>query len=186
MKGNSPDSNQPSFLLPSLKEQLDPNHLIYQLNERINWSVIEEDFKKLYSHTGRPAKPVRLMVSLLLLKQLEDLVVRFNFNLWSMWLASKQRRMDTLDHVNINVHLMRPEFFARVERRTSEDKRRTCSPSSWTGKSGGSSFEPKNCGIACVKRWSILQRLTLVFWAVRSKKLRECVCVGGGRGESHF
>ena len=73
MKGNLPDSNQPSFLLPSLKEQLDPNHPIYQLNERINWSVIEEDFKKLYSHTGRPAKPVRLMVSLLLLKQLEDL-----------------------------------------------------------------------------------------------------------------
>ena len=73
MKGNSPDSNQPSFLLPSLKEQLDPNQPIYQLNERINWSVIEEDFKKLYSHTGRPAKPVRLMVSLLLLKQLEDL-----------------------------------------------------------------------------------------------------------------
>ena len=73
MKGNSPDSNQPSFLLPSLKEQLDPNHPIYQLNERINWSVIEEDFKKLNSHTGRPSKPVRLMVSLLLLKQLEDL-----------------------------------------------------------------------------------------------------------------
>ena len=71
MKGTSPDSNQPSFLLPSLKEQLDPNHPIYLLNERINWSVIEEDFKKLYSHTGRPAKPVRLMVSLLLLKQLK-------------------------------------------------------------------------------------------------------------------
>ena len=46
MKGNSPDSNQPSFLLPSLKEQLDPNHPIYQLNERINWSVIEEDFQE--------------------------------------------------------------------------------------------------------------------------------------------
>ena len=61
MKGFSPDSNQPSFLLPSFKEQLDPYHLIYQLNERINWSVIKEDFKKLYSHTGRPAKPVRLM-----------------------------------------------------------------------------------------------------------------------------
>ena len=72
MKGNSTDSNQPCFLHPSLKEQLDPNHPIYQLNERINWSVIEEDFKKLYSHTGRPAKPVRLMVSLLLLKPLED------------------------------------------------------------------------------------------------------------------
>ena len=73
MIGTSPDRNQPSFLLPSSKEQVDPNHPIYQLNERINWSVIEEDFKKLYSHTGCPAKPVRLMVSLLLLKQLEDL-----------------------------------------------------------------------------------------------------------------
>ena len=82
MKGNSPDSNQPSFLLPSLKEQLDPNHPIYQLNERINWSVIEEDFKKLYSHTGRPAKPVRLMVSLLLLKQLEDLSVEQVIRRW--------------------------------------------------------------------------------------------------------
>ncbi len=73
MKENSPDSNQPRFLLPSLKEQLNPIHPIYQLNERIKWIVIEEDFKKLYSHTGRPAMLVRLMVSLLLLKQLEDL-----------------------------------------------------------------------------------------------------------------
>ena len=50
MKGTSPDNNQPSFLLPSLKEQLDPNHPIYLLNERINWSVIEEDFNKLQLH----------------------------------------------------------------------------------------------------------------------------------------
>jgi len=74
MKGTSPEINQPSFLLSILKEQLNPNHSIYQLNERINWSVIEESFKKIYSHTGRPAKPVRLMVSLLLLKRLEDLI----------------------------------------------------------------------------------------------------------------
>ena len=73
MKGNSPDSNQSSFLMPSLKEQLDPKHPIYQLNDRINWSAIDEDFKELYSHTGLPAKSARLMVSLLLLKQLDDL-----------------------------------------------------------------------------------------------------------------
>jgi len=73
MKGNSPDSNQSSFLLPSLKDQLDPKHPIYQLNDRINWSAFDEDFKELYSHTGRPAKSVRLMVPLLLLKQLDDL-----------------------------------------------------------------------------------------------------------------
>jgi len=51
MKGNSPDSNQSSFLMPSLKEQLDPKHPIYELNDRINWSAIDEDFKELYSHT---------------------------------------------------------------------------------------------------------------------------------------
>ena len=59
--------------MPSLKEQLDPKHPIYQLNDRIDWSAIDEDFKELYSHTGRPAKSIRLMVSLLLLKQLDDL-----------------------------------------------------------------------------------------------------------------
>ena len=73
MKGNSLDSNQSSFLMPSLKEQLDPKHPIYQLNDRIDWSAINEDFQHLYNHTSRPAKPVRLVVSLLLLKQLEDL-----------------------------------------------------------------------------------------------------------------
>ena len=65
MKGNSPDSNLSSFLLPSLKEQLDPKHPIYQLNDRINWSAIDEDFKELYSHKGHPAKSVRLMVSVM-------------------------------------------------------------------------------------------------------------------------
>ena len=65
MKGNSPDINQSSFLLPSLKEQLDPKHPIYQLNDRINWSAIDEDFKELYNHTGRPAKSVRLMISVI-------------------------------------------------------------------------------------------------------------------------
>ena len=58
--------------MPSLKEQLDPKHPIYQLNDRINWSAVDVGFQQLYSHTGRPAKPVCLMVSLLL-KQLDDL-----------------------------------------------------------------------------------------------------------------
>ena len=33
----------------------------------------EEDFIKLYSDKGRTAKPIRLMVGLLILKQVEDL-----------------------------------------------------------------------------------------------------------------
>ena len=73
MKGKSPDSSQTSFLMSGLSEQLNPRHPIYQLSKVINWESLEADFTRLYSHRGRPAKPVRLMISLLLLKQLHDL-----------------------------------------------------------------------------------------------------------------
>ena len=56
-----------------LSEQLNPRHPIYQLSKVINWESLEADFTRLYSRRGRPAKPVRLMISLLLLKQLHDL-----------------------------------------------------------------------------------------------------------------
>ena len=73
MKGESPDSSQTSFLMSGLSEQLNPRHPIYQLSKVINWESLEADFTRLYSRRGRPAKPVRLMISLLLLKQLHDL-----------------------------------------------------------------------------------------------------------------
>ena len=74
MKGKSPDSSQTSFLLMNgLCEQLNPRHSIYQLSKIIDWESLENDFTRLYSRRGRPAKPVRLMISLLLLKQLHDL-----------------------------------------------------------------------------------------------------------------
>ena len=56
-----------------LCEQLNPRHAIYQLSKIIDWESLENDFTALYSRRGRPAKPVRLMISLLLLKQLHDL-----------------------------------------------------------------------------------------------------------------
>ena len=46
---------------------------MYQLANRIPWELFEEDFIKLYSDKGRTAKPIRLMVGLLILKQVEDL-----------------------------------------------------------------------------------------------------------------
>lgn len=73
MKGKSPDSSQTSFLMSGLSEQLNPRHPIYQLSKVINWDSLESDFSSLYSRRGRPAKAVRLMISLLLLKQLHDL-----------------------------------------------------------------------------------------------------------------
>lgn len=64
---------QQSFLMPTLREQLDPRHSLRVLAERIPWSTFEESFAELYSDQGAPAKPVRLMVSLLLLKQMFNL-----------------------------------------------------------------------------------------------------------------
>jgi hypothetical protein len=64
---------QTSFLMPTLREQLDPGHPLRLLAERMPWASFEEAFAELYSAEGRPAKPVRLMVSLLLLKQMFNL-----------------------------------------------------------------------------------------------------------------
>jgi transposase, IS5 family len=58
--------------MPTLREQLDPRQALYQLAQRLPWGTFEEAFAELYSEEGRPAKPVRLMVSLLLLKQMFD------------------------------------------------------------------------------------------------------------------
>ncbi len=39
----------------------------------MQWQRFEEEFDGLYSEVGRPAKPIRLMVGLMILKQLENL-----------------------------------------------------------------------------------------------------------------
>ena len=63
-------SPQTSFLMPTLGEQLDPRQPLKQLADTLPWAEFEQAFGKYYSDEGRPAKPVRLMVGLLLLKQL--------------------------------------------------------------------------------------------------------------------
>ena len=73
MKGTSHDHNQASFLMSGLSEQLNPRYPIYQLSKIIDWPFLEDDFTRLHSRRGCPAKAVRLMVSLILLKQLHDL-----------------------------------------------------------------------------------------------------------------
>jgi transposase, IS5 family len=63
-------SGQISFLMPGLREQLDPRQPLKQLADTLPWSEFEQMFGKYYSEEGRPAKPVLLMVGLLLLKQM--------------------------------------------------------------------------------------------------------------------
>ena len=65
---------QLNFLQPGLKEQLSNKHPLYILAGQIKWSLFEESFKKHYREDfGRPAKPIRLMVGLLMLKHIRNL-----------------------------------------------------------------------------------------------------------------
>lgn len=57
----------------TFEEQLSHKHPLYILAHTINWQIFEEAFSKLYSEEGRPAKPIRLMVSLLMLKHIRNI-----------------------------------------------------------------------------------------------------------------
>ncbi len=73
MKSSSPNQDQQSFLYQGLKEILNPKEPLYQLAEKIPWETIDQALTKYYVDFGRPAKPIRLMVSLMLLKQMYNL-----------------------------------------------------------------------------------------------------------------
>ncbi len=58
----------------TFEEQLSRKHPLYILSNRIEWHHFDEAFKDLYcADNGRPAKPIRLMVSLLILKHIRNL-----------------------------------------------------------------------------------------------------------------
>jgi len=73
MKSESPSDKQSSFLCQTLGEMLDSKEPLYRLASHFPWKKLEDKFGAFYSTTGRPAKPIRLMVSLLLLKHMENL-----------------------------------------------------------------------------------------------------------------
>ena len=57
----------------TFEEQLSHHHPLYILANKIDWKIFDEAFAELYSKDGRPAKPIRLMVSLLILKHLRNI-----------------------------------------------------------------------------------------------------------------
>jgi IS5 family transposase len=54
-------------------DMLDTNDPLIQLADIFPWSKFEIEFAKYYTGEGRPPKPIRLMVGILLLKQLKNL-----------------------------------------------------------------------------------------------------------------
>ncbi len=70
MKGELPNPKQGNIFQPNLHQIVNPAHELVLLAQQINWQYFEEEFTPLYSKTGKPSKPVRVMVSLLLLKHM--------------------------------------------------------------------------------------------------------------------
>lgn len=73
MIGKPVNQEQKHLFLPSLNEFIDPKHELCLLADKIDWDFFEKEFAELYSVLGAPAKPVRLMVGLLILKQIYNL-----------------------------------------------------------------------------------------------------------------
>jgi len=67
------DSGQMSFL-STFEEQLTHKHPLYILANKIDWKKFEKEFTKHYNDKmGRPAKPIRLMTGLLIIKHVRNL-----------------------------------------------------------------------------------------------------------------
>lgn len=68
----------------TFEEQLNHRHPLYILANKVNWQLFEDSFRSLYcSDNGRPAKPIRLMVSLLMLKHIRNLSDESVVEQWS-------------------------------------------------------------------------------------------------------
>jgi len=89
------EGNQMQFLCSGFKETLDPQNSLYKLAAKIPWQKLEEEFSHYYVNWGRPAKPIRLMISLLLLKQLfnasdERTVASWTENIYWQYFSGEQ------------------------------------------------------------------------------------------------
>ena len=73
MIGKSPNQEQKHLFLPNLSEFINHNHELCLLAKAIDWQKFETEFSPFYSKIGSRAKPIRLMVGLLILKQLYNL-----------------------------------------------------------------------------------------------------------------
>lgn len=81
---SKPKSTSQLGFFATFEEQLNRSHPLYQLANKIDWSIFESGFSKHYSLTqGKPSKPIRLMVALLILKQLRNLSDESVVEQWS-------------------------------------------------------------------------------------------------------
>jgi hypothetical protein len=70
LKGLLKNQKQTNLFGPNLIQIINPNEELVVLAGQIDWNYFDKEFSPLYSTTVRPAAPIRVMVSLLLLKHL--------------------------------------------------------------------------------------------------------------------
>jgi len=73
MTGKSPNQQQRNMYKPLLLDFIDRKHELVVLADTIEWQYFEKEFSQLYSNTGKPAMPIRLMVGSLMLKRIYNL-----------------------------------------------------------------------------------------------------------------
>lgn len=72
MTPHKKEHHQPSLFF-SFSDTLNQSHPLYVLADKIHWHTFEEVFEPLYCQdNGRPGKPIRLMVGLLMLKHIRN------------------------------------------------------------------------------------------------------------------
>jgi IS5 family transposase len=83
MKPIRQNNSQYLFFQSRLSNQLSPNHALIQLSKLIDWKSFEDEFSKLFvEKIGQPAKPVRLVIGILMLQHMygfsdENIVYRW-------------------------------------------------------------------------------------------------------------
>jgi len=112
--------NNQQFLLfqSQLSNQVSQNHPLIQLSKLIDWKSLEEEFAELFvEKVGQPAKPVRLVVGLLMLQHMygisdENVVSRWIENAYWQYFCG----YDYLQH-NLPIH---PTSLIKWRRRLGE------------------------------------------------------------------
>ena len=67
-------SQNQTCLFFSFESTLNQNHPLFILANKVNWQLFEDAFNPLYcANNGRPGKPIRLMVGLLMLKHIRNI-----------------------------------------------------------------------------------------------------------------
>lgn len=83
MKAHKKNINQNNLFF-NFEDTLNQKHPLFILANKIHWQVFEDEFSPLYSkNKGRPAKPIRLMVGLLMLKHIRNISDESVVEQWS-------------------------------------------------------------------------------------------------------